>query len=91
LVVVPVAGVGDNKRRRGGGAGRGELALGGADRRLEVAGVGGVGVELRGNDDLVLVADGLRVVALQVAARGLDVARVGSVVLTLPAGVAGAT
>ena len=50
--------------------------LGGVDHRLEVAEVGRVGVDLCRDHDLVLVADCLGVVALDVAARRLDVPRV---------------
>jgi hypothetical protein len=48
-------------------------SFGRCDHRFEVADFGRVGVDLRGHDDLVLVADGLGVVALHVAARRVDV------------------
>jgi len=89
LVVVPMAGVGDDHGRRLGDAGAGQLALGRADHRFKVAEIRRVGVELGGEDDLALVADGLGVVALHVAARRLDVAQSGSLTLALPAGDAG--
>jgi hypothetical protein len=52
LVVRPITGVGDDRRRRCSDAGAGELAFGGADHRIEVAEIRRVGVDLRGHDDL---------------------------------------
>ena len=49
-----------------------ELAFGGVEHRLEVSEVGADGLDLGGQNDLVLVGDGLRVVALQEAAQALD-------------------
>ena len=77
LFAVPVAGVGQQHLGRLVDAGRGELALGGVEHRLEVSEVAADGLDLGGQDDLVLVGDGLRVVALQKPAQALDDARVG--------------
>jgi len=46
--------------------------LGGVQHRLEVPEVGADGLDLGGQDDLVLVGDGLRVVALQEPAQALN-------------------
>jgi hypothetical protein len=53
-------------------AGPGELALGGVEHRHEVSEVRADGLDLGGQDNLVLVGHGLRVVALQKAAQALD-------------------
>ena len=74
LLAVPVAGVGQQHRGQRVDAGGRELALGGVEHRLEVSEVGADGLDLGRHHDLVLVGDGLRVVALHEAAQPLDVA-----------------
>jgi hypothetical protein len=69
---VPVAGVGEHHLERVIDAGGRELALGGIEHRLQVPEVGTDGLDLGGQDDLVLVGDGLRVVALQEPAQTFD-------------------
>ena len=71
-----------------GRPGAGELAFSGTDRGLDVAEVRRVGVDLDDDDDLVLVAHGLGVVALHVAARRLDAVCAGISMLTSRSGVA---
>ena len=63
--------------------------LGGVEHRLQVPEVGADGLDLGGQDDLLLVGDGLGVVALHPAAQPLDDLESGSVTLTRPSGVAG--
>jgi hypothetical protein len=72
LFAVPVAGVGQQHLGRVIDAGGSELALRGIEHRLKVPEVGADGLDLGGQHDLVLVRDGLRVVALQEAAQALD-------------------
>jgi hypothetical protein len=72
LLLVPVAGVGEQHRRRVGDAGRLEFALGGVDHQLEVPEVRCRDHDLGGQDDLVLAGDGLRVVTLDEPAQALD-------------------
>ena len=72
LLVVPVAGVGDDDRRGVGDAGGLQLALGGVEHRLEVAEVRCGGHDLGGDDDLMLVGDGLGVVALNPTAHPVN-------------------
>ena len=81
LLLVPVAGVGDDHAGLLGDAGRVEFCLCGVDHWAEMSEVWRVGIDLRGDHDLVLVDDGLGVVALDVAARCLEVlgVRVGHV------------
>ena len=50
-----------------------KLGLGGGDHRLQVPEIGGVGIHLGGDHDLLLVAGRLCVIALHVPARGLHV------------------
>jgi hypothetical protein len=69
---VPVAGVGQQHLGRVVDAGRGELALGGVEHRLQVPEIGADGLDLGSQHDLVFVGDRLRVVALQEAAQTLD-------------------
>jgi hypothetical protein len=63
-----------------------ELALGRLNHRLQVPEVRGACAHLGGEHDLLLVHDGLGVVALRVAARGLHVARVRIGRVDLPRG-----
>ena len=58
-------------------ASRVEFSAGGCDHRLEVGGVESLGADFGRDDDLLGGDGGLRVVALDPAARGLQVARVG--------------
>jgi hypothetical protein len=55
LLALPVAGVGQQHLRRLVDAGGGELALGGGEHRLEVAEVGADGLDLGGQNDLMLL------------------------------------
>jgi hypothetical protein len=68
LFAVPVAGVGQQHPGQLVDAGL-ELALGDVEHRLKVPEVGADSLDLGGQDDLVLVGDGLRVVAPQEAAQ----------------------
>jgi hypothetical protein len=61
---VPVAGVGQQHPGQLVDAGGLELALGDVEHRLKVSEVGADGLDFGGQDDLVLVGDGLRVVSL---------------------------
>jgi hypothetical protein len=72
LFAVPVAGVGQQHLGQLVDARGLELALGGIEHRLQVSEVGADCLDLGGQHDLVLVGDGLRVVALQKAAQALD-------------------
>ena len=72
LLAVPVAGVGEQHPGQLVDAGGVELALGDVEHRLKVSEVGADGLDFGGQDDLVLVGDGLRVAALQEAAQALD-------------------
>lgn len=72
LLVMPVAGVGQHDTRCVFDARASELALGGVDHRLEVPEVAARDHHLSGQDDLMLVGDGLRVVALDEPAQPLD-------------------
>src|SRR3954469_9328797 len=72
LALMPVAGVGEDDAGRLVDAGVLHLAAGGVEHRLEVAEVAAGGHDLGGEDDLVLVGDGLGVVALDETAQGLD-------------------
>jgi len=87
---MPVAGVGEHDLRRLLDPCLRELAAGRGDHRPELAEVRRGDVDLGGDDDLILGADRLGVVALHPTARRLDVARVqvGEVDLALrrPAG-----
>ena len=66
LLVVPVAGVGDDDLGCLVDACRVELSDGRLDHRLEMAEVGTVDTDLRGEHDLALVGRGLGVVGLEV-------------------------
>jgi hypothetical protein len=68
VLLVPVLSVGDDDRRLVGHAGLLELAEGGLDHRSQMREVAGGGSDLRRDRDLLLVHDGLGVVALDVAA-----------------------
>ena len=78
LLLMPVAGVGEQHLRDLGDAGGVQFALSGVEHRFQVPEVRRDGHHLGGDHDLVLVGDGLRVVALQkpAAARALDDVRV---------------
>ena len=76
LLAVPVAGVGQQHPGRLVDAGRVQFVLGGVEHRFQVPEVGADGRDLGGQDDLVLVGDGLGVVALDPAAQPLDDLRV---------------
>ena len=64
LLPVPVTGVREQHLGRVVDAGGVQLALGGVEHRLEMTEVRADGLDLRGQDDLLLVGDDLRVVAL---------------------------
>jgi hypothetical protein len=72
LVLVPVAGVGDHDVGDLVDADGVQLAANGVEHRLEVSEVAAGGHHLGGQDDLVLVGDGLRVVALDEPAQPFD-------------------
>ena len=73
LVAVPVAGVAQHDVGRRGDPGAGEFTLGGADHWADETEVGRADRDLCGQHDLLRVAHGLGVVALQVAARCLQI------------------
>jgi hypothetical protein len=79
LLLVSVAGVGEQDRRVVRHAGGVQLAVGGVEHRLEVPEVRRRGHHFGGDHDLVLVGDGLGVVALKKSApaRPFDEVRVG--------------
>src|SRR5215213_1700932 len=77
LFAVPVAGVGEQHPGRVVDAGRVEFVLGGVEHRLEMTEVAADRFDLGGHDDLVLVGDGLGVVALDPSAQRLDDLGVG--------------
>jgi hypothetical protein len=64
LLLMPVAGVGEQHLWDVGDAGGVQLALSGIEHRLQMPEVRGDGHDFGGDDDLVLVGDGLGVVAL---------------------------
>ena len=72
LLAVPVAGVGEQHLGRVRDAGGGQLALRGVEHRLEVTEVRADRLDFGGEDHLMLVDDGLPVVALHPAAQALD-------------------
>ena len=72
LFAVPVAGIGEHDCRASGDAGGGQFAAGVVDHRAHLAEVRRADRDLGGDDDLLLVADRLGVVALKKAARGLQ-------------------
>jgi hypothetical protein len=84
-----VAGVGEHHVGQAGGAGQRELVAGGRDHRAQVPQVGRIDVDLGRDDDLILGADRLGVVALHSTARSLHIARVQITEVDLPAGSAG--
>jgi hypothetical protein len=65
---MPLAGVGDNDLRRVADAGGDQLVAGRGQHRREVPEVRGGGHDLGGDDQVLLVADRLGVVALDLAA-----------------------
>ena len=65
LLLMPVASVAEQHLRNIGDAGRREFALRGVEHRFQMPEVGRNGHDLGGDHDLVLVGDGLGVVALQ--------------------------
>jgi len=65
LLLMPVAGVAEQHRWDIGDAGRRRFALSGVEHRFEVTEVRRDGHHFRSDHDLMLVGDGLRVVALQ--------------------------
>ena len=69
---MPVAGVGQHDAGRLLDADALKLAARGVEHRLEVTEVTAGGLDLGGDDDLVLVGDGLGVVALDEAAQSFD-------------------
>src|SRR3954451_2760208 len=72
LTLVPVAGVGQHDTGRFLKADALKLAARGVEHRLEVPEVAAGGHDLGGEDDLVLIGDGLGVVALDETAQPLD-------------------
>jgi hypothetical protein len=86
---MPVAGVGQHDARRLAHTDGVELAAGCIQHGLQKPEVRGGGHDLGGEDDLVLVGDGLRVVAWRNPRRPLTTRESGSVVLMRPSGVAG--
>ena len=66
-----------------------ELVEGGLDHRPQLREVAGGGGDLSGDRDLLLVDDGLGVVALDVAAVAFIRRESGSVTFTSPAGIGG--
>src|SRR5204863_949586 len=72
LALMPVAGVGEDDAGRLLDADARKLAAGGVEHRLEVSEISAGGLDLGGDDDLVLVGDGLRVVALDEPAQAFD-------------------
>src|SRR5271155_2921344 len=86
LLLVPIARVGNSDSWSLCHANRLELALRGFDHRLEMTEVRGARGHLGGEHDLLVVHDGLSVVTLGVAARGLHVAGVKIGRVDLPGG-----
>jgi hypothetical protein len=62
---MPVAGIAEQHLRDSGHAGGCQFVLRGVEHRFQVPEVRGDGHDLGGNHDLVLVGDGLGVIALQ--------------------------